>query len=172
MMWTDDGMVFRLPESEKIPPVEAFIPDPDEVERLIVQQVGVTAMFAGRFRENAARALLLPRRYPGRRTPLWLQRRRSADLLSVASQYPNFPILLETYRECLSDVFDMSGLLSVLRDVQKRSIVVRSVQTDHPSPFAAAVMFSYAGNFLYEGDAPLAERRAQALALDLSLIHI
>ena len=166
MMWTDDGMVFRLPESEKIPPVEAFIPDPDEVERLIVQQVGVTAMFAGRFRENAARALLLPRRYPGRRTPLWLQRRRSADLLSVASQYPNFPILLETYRECLSDVFDMSGLLSVLRDVQKRSIVVRSVQTDHPSPFAAAVMFSYAGNFLYEGDAPLAERRAQALALD------
>lgn len=166
LMWTDDGMVFRMPESEQPPPVEMFLPDPDEVERLIVQQVGVTAMFAGRFRENAARALLLPRRSPGRRTPLWLQRRRAADLLSVASQYPNFPILLETYRECLSDVFDMPGLLSVLRDVQRRLTVVRSVRTEHPSPFAAAVMFSYAGNFLYEGDAPLAERRAQALALD------
>ena len=166
LMWTDDGMVFRLPESESIPPVEMFLPDPDEIERLIVQQIGATAMFAGRFRENAARALLLPRRYPGRRTPLWLQRRRAADLLNVASKFRNFPILLETYRECLSDVFDMSGLMSVLRDVQKRVIQVRSVQTEHPSPFAAAVMFNYAANFLYDGDAPLAERRAQALALD------
>jgi ATP-dependent Lhr-like helicase len=166
LMWTDDGIVFRLPESEQIPPVESFFPDPDEVERLIVQQVGATAMFAGRFRENAARALLLPRRYPGRRTPLWLQRRRAADLLNVASKFRNFPILLETYRECLSDVFDITGLIGLLRDVQKRTIVVRSVQSDRASPFAAAVMFNYAANFLYDGDSPLAERRAQALALD------
>lgn len=166
LMWTDDGMVFRLPESESVPPVDMFFPDPDEVEQLLVQQIGSTAMFAGQFRENAARALLLPRRLPGRRTPLWLQRRRAGDLLQVASQYPTFPILLETYRECLSDVFDITGLIGLLRDVQKRVIRIRSVQTNQPSPFAAAVLFSYTANFLYEGDAPLAERRAQTLALD------
>lgn len=166
LMWTDDGMVFRMPESDQIPPLEVFLPDPDDVERVLVQQIGATAMFAGRFRENAARALLLPRRFPGRRTPLWLQRRRAADLLSVAAKYRNFPILLETYRECLSDVFDMNGLLSVLRDIRKRVIRVRSVQSERPSPFAASVLFTYTGNFLYDGDAPLAERRAQALALD------
>jgi ATP-dependent helicase Lhr and Lhr-like helicase len=166
MMWTDDGMVFRLPESDEPPPVELLVPAAEEVEDLVVGQLGSTALFAARFRENAARALLLPRRHPGRRTPLWLQRRRSADLLAVAAHYPDFPILLETYRECLRDVFDLRGLKTILRDIQQRVIRVRMERTGIASPFASSLMFNYAANFLYEGDAPLAERRAQTLALD------
>jgi ATP-dependent helicase Lhr and Lhr-like helicase len=166
MMWSDDGIVFRLPESDEPPPVELLLPAADEVEDLVVRQLGSTALFAARFRENAARALLLPRRHPGRRTPLWLQRRRSADLLAVASRYPDFPILLETYRECLRDVFDLRGLKSILRDIEQRVIRVRMERTGIASPFASSVMFNYTANFLYEGDAPLAERRAQTLALD------
>ena len=171
LTWTDDGIVFRVPESGKIPPQELFFPDPEDVEDAIVQQVGSTALFAGRFRENAARAMLLPRRYPGRRTPLWLQRRRAADLLNVAARFRDFPILLETYRECMSDVFDVDGLVEILRGVRDRSIVVHRVESEKPSPFSNAVLFGYAGNFLYDGDAPLAERRAQALALDQSQLR-
>jgi ATP-dependent helicase Lhr and Lhr-like helicase len=166
MMWSDDGIVFRLPESDEPPPVELLLPASDEVEDLVVRQLGSTALFAARFRENAARALLLPRRHPGRRTPLWLQRRRSADLLAVASRYSDFPILLETFRECLRDVFDLRGLKSILRDIEQRVIRVRMERTGIASPFASSVMFNYTANFLYEGDAPLAERRAQTLALD------
>ena len=164
--WTDDGMVFRLLASERPPDIELFLPDPDEIEDQVVRELGGTALFAARFRENAARALLLPRRQPQRRTPLWLQRRRSADLLAVASRYQQFPILLETYRECLRDVFDVPGLTRLLRDIQQQRITVHSAELSSASPFAASLMFNYTANFLYEGDAPLAERRAHALALD------
>ncbi len=166
LMWTDDGIVFRIPESCEVPPADVFFPEPDDVEEELVREIGGTAMFAAKFRENAARSLLLPRRSPNRRTPLWLQRRKSNDLLKVASRFRNFPILLETYRECLRDVFDMPGFISLLRDVKSRSVRVQSVRTEHPSPFAGAVLFNYVGNFIYDGDAPLAERRAQTLALD------
>ncbi|MEQ8850080.1 DEAD/DEAH box helicase [Botrimarina sp.] len=164
--WTDDGMIFRLPESPQPPPAELFLPKAEEVEDRVTSQLGSTAMFAARFRENAARALLLPKRQPGRRQPLWMQRRRAADLLAVASRYPSFPILLETYRECLRDVFDLPGLVSLLRDIEKRVVRVETVESQQPSPFASSLLFNYVGNFIYEGDAPLAERRAQALALD------
>jgi len=166
MMWTDDGIIFRLPEADSPPPLEPFFPRADEVENLVVDQLGSTALFAARFRENAARALLLPRNQPGKRTPLWLQRRRAADLLSVATRYPSFPILLETYRECLRDVFDVGGLKSLLRDIEQRAVRVRQVETRTASLFASSLMFNYVGNFIYDGDAPLAERRAATLALD------
>ena len=165
-MWTDDGMVFRVPESDAAPEPELFFPRPDEVEDLVVQALGTTSLFAARFRENAARALLLPRRYPGRRSPLWAQRKRARDLLQVASRYGSFPLLLETYRECLRDVFDLPGLQEVLRRVQDRRLRVVSVDSRTPSPFAASLLFSYVANFIYDGDAPLAERRAQALSVD------
>ena len=166
MMWGDDGIVFRLPESDEPPGIELLIPSPEDVEREVTEQLGTTALFAAKFRENAARALLLPKRQAGRRTPLWLQRRKSADLLSAASRYPDFPILLETYRECLRDVFDVANLRGLLQDIQARRIRVHTARTTVPSPFAASLLFHYAANFLYDGDAPLAERRAQALALD------
>lgn len=164
--WTDDGMIFRLPESPQPPPADFFLPRADEVEDSVTSQLGSTAMFAARFRENAARALLLPKRQPGRRQPLWMQRRRAADLLAVASRYPSFPILLETYRECLRDVFDLPGLITLLKEIEARKVRVETVESQQPSPFASSILFSYVGNFIYEGDAPLAERRAQALALD------
>src|SRR5881397_3505982 len=124
MLWTDDGMVFRLPESDEPPEVSLFVPGADEVEDLLVSTLGETSLFAARFRENAARALLLPRRYPGRRSPLWAQRKRSADLLAVAQRYGSFPILLETYRECLRDVFDLPGLTDLLRRIRDRRVRV------------------------------------------------
>jgi ATP-dependent Lhr-like helicase len=165
-MWTDDGMVFRVPESDAAPETELFFPRADEVEDLVVQALGTTSLFAARFRENAARALLLPRRHPGRRSPLWAQRKRARDLLQVASRYGSFPLLLETYRECLRDVFDLPGLQETLRRVQDRRLRVVSVDSRTPSPFAASLLFSYVANFIYDGDAPLAERRAQALSVD------
>src|SRR6185436_108797 len=165
-MWTDDGMVFRVPETDAPPEPELFFPRADEVEDLVVQALGTTSLFAARFRENAARALLLPRRHPGRRSPLWAQRKRAADLLGVASRYGSFPILLETYRECLRDVFDLPGLVDLLRRVADRRIRVVTVDSRVPSPFAASLLFSWVANFIYDGDAPLAERRAQALSVD------
>jgi ATP-dependent helicase Lhr and Lhr-like helicase len=159
-------MVFRLPESEQAPTAEFLFPASAEVEDQVVRELGSTSMFAARFRENAARALLLPRRQPTRRTPLWMQRRKSADLLAVASRYERFPIMLETYRECLRDVFDVPGLKGLLADVEKQNIRVHTVESSAPSPFASSLMFNYTANFLYQGDAPLAERRAAALALD------
>ncbi|WP_254507944.1 Lhr family helicase [Anatilimnocola floriformis] len=166
LMWSDDGIVLRLPEADEPPPLEKLLPLSSEIEDEVVEQVGSTALFAARFRENAARALLLPRRLPGKRTPLWLQRRKAADLLSVAARYSQFPILLETYRECLRDVFDIAGLRSILQEVEKRTIRVKQVVSKTASPFASSLMFNYVSNFLYDGDAPLAERRAATLALD------
>src|SRR5262249_18478052 len=125
---------------------------------------------AARFRENAARALLLPRRRPGSRTPLWQQRQRAADLLAVASRHGSFPILLETYRECLRDVFDIPALKVLMSDIRSRKVRVAAVDTDRPSPFASSLAFAYIATFLYEGDAPIAERRAQALTLDRGLL--
>jgi ATP-dependent Lhr-like helicase len=170
-IWSDDGIVFRLPESDEPPETSRFLPDPEEIEDRVVRSLGETSLFAARFRENAARALLLPRRHPGRRSPLWAQRKRSADLLAVASRYGSFPILLETYRECLRDVFDLPGLVDLLRGVASRRIRVATVDARQPSPFAASLLFSYVANFIYDGDAPLAERRAQALSVDAAQLR-
>jgi ATP-dependent Lhr-like helicase len=137
-----------------------------EAMQLVLRQLGATALFAGRFREAAGRALLLPRRRADQRSPLWQLRKRSYDLLSVASRYPSFPLLLEAYRECLRDVFDMSALVEILKEVEERKLRVQVVETRKPSPFASSLLFSYVANFLYDGDAPLAERRAQALTID------
>ena len=153
-----------------MPPAGIALLDPDDVGDLVTQEVGGSALFASRFRECASRALLLPRRNPGRRTPLWQQRQRSAQLLEVASQYPAFPIVLETVRECLRDVFDVPALTALLRDIAARKVRVVEVETQAPSPFGKSLLFRYVGAFMYEGDAPLAERRAQALSLDPALL--
>jgi len=169
-MWSDEGFVVRLPEADESPPIESIVLEPEEVEDLVVGQLGQSALFAARFRENAARALLLPRRRPGSRTPLWQQRQRAADLLAVASKHGQFPILLETYRECLRDVFDLPALIELMTSVRARTVRVVSVDTARPSPFASSLAFAYVANFLYEGDAPMAERRAQALTLDREML--
>ncbi len=166
VIWSDDGIAIRLPEGLETLADEVLFPDADEVEDIVVGQLGGSALFASRFRENAARALLLPRRRRGTRTPLWQMRQRAANLLAVASRYGSFPILLETYRECLQDVFDVQALQEILRGVSQRSIRVTSVETPSASPFARSLVFDFIAEFMYEGDAPLAERRAQALALD------
>jgi len=167
---TDDGIVIRVPDADDPPPAGIAALDPDEVEQVVTAELGASALFASRFRECAARALLLPRRQPGRRTPLWQQRQRSAQLLSVASKYGTFPIVLETVRECLQDVFDVPGLTGLMRDLAARRVRLVEVETSAPSPFGRSLLFRYVGAFMYEGDAPLAERRAQALALDSSLL--
>jgi len=169
-MHSDDGIVIRLPETEGEPPGGFAVFEPDEIEQLVTAEVGGSALFAARFRECAARALLLPRRNPGRRSPLWQQRQRAAQLLQVASEYGSFPIVLETMRECLQDVFDLPGLVSLMRDIAARRVRIVEVETAQPSPFARSLLFGYVGMFMYEGDAPLAERRAQALSLDSTLL--
>ena len=150
---------------------DLLFPEPDELEDLVVGQLATSALFASRFRENAARALLLPRRRPGTRTPLWQQRQRAADLLAVASRYGSFPILVETYRECLSDVFDLPGLREILAGVARREIAVHGVETARASPFASSLMFDYVAAYMYDGDTPMAERRAGALTLDRDLLR-
>jgi ATP-dependent Lhr-like helicase len=167
---TDDGIIIRVPDSDEPPPSGIALLDPDEISDLITAEVGASALFASRFRECASRALLLPRRQPGRRTPLWQQRQRAAQLLEVASRYPTFPIVLETVRECLRDVFDVPALTELLRDIASRRVRIVEVETATPSPFGKSLLFRYVGAFMYEGDAPLAERRAQALSLDPSLL--
>ncbi|MGZ4530887.1 MAG: Lhr family helicase, partial [Mycobacteriaceae bacterium] len=172
----DDGIVLRLPEAfddsgaEVIAGAEDVLLDPDEVEQLVIAEVGGSALFAARFRECAARSLLLPRRSPGRRTPLWQQRHRSAQLLEVASGYEQFPVVLEAMRECLQDVYDLTGLRALMSDIRARKVKVIEVTTTQPSPFARSLLFGYVGTFLYELDAPLAERRAAALSLDSTLL--
>ena len=174
VMHADDGIVLRLPDTDDDAAIaaatEALFPDPEDINELVTAAVGGSALFASRFRECAARALLLPRRDPGKRSPLWQQRQRSAQLLSVASQYPSFPIVIETVRECLQDVFDVPALIELLREVRNRSIRIEHVVTPMPSPFARTLLFSYVASFLYEGDSPLAERRAAALTLDTELL--
>ncbi len=171
-IWSDDGIAIRLPDGDEISSIDDLLfPDPEEVEDLVVAQLGSSALFASRFRENAGRALLLPRRRPGSRTPLWQQRQRSANLLQIASRYGSFPILVETYRECLSDVFDLPALRELLGGIGRREIAVQSVETVKASPFASSLMFDYVAAYMYEGDTPLAERRAGALTLDRDLLR-
>ncbi|MDQ1663239.1 MAG: ATP-dependent helicase Lhr and Lhr-like helicase, partial [Blastococcus sp.] len=170
-MHSDDGIVLRLPDTTGEPPeADLAVLDPDDVEREVTAEVGSSALFASRFRECAARALLLPRRDPRRRTPLWQQRQRAAQLLAVASEFGSFPITLEAAREVLQDVYDVPGLVELMRDVRARRVRVVDVQTDTASPFAQSLLFGYVGQFIYDGDAPMAERRAQALALDTGLL--
>jgi len=165
-MWSEDGFCLRFPESEDPPSSDLLLLEAQEAADLVLRQLGSTALFAAKFRESASRALLLPRRRADGRTPLWQQRKRSYDLLGVASRYPSFPILLEAYRECLRDVFDMPALMETLRAIENRSLRVHTVDSRTPSPFASALLFSYVANYIYDGDAPLAERRAQALSID------
>ncbi|HYI46301.1 MAG TPA: helicase-related protein, partial [Actinomycetota bacterium] len=169
-MYTDDGIVVRVLDTDEPPPMDAVLLDPDEVHEAVVNQVGNSALFASRFRECAARALLLPKRRPGQRTPLWQQRQKSAQLLQVASKYGSFPIMLETFRECLQDVFDVPALIELMSQIRSREVRVVEVETSMPSPFASSLQFAYVAAFMYEGDAPIAERRAQALSLDRSLL--
>ena len=169
-LWTDDGIALHLPDVESPPSLEELILEPEEVQELVSAQLPASALFAAHFRENAARSLLLPRRRPGQRTPLWQQRMRSANLLQVAGKYPDFPILAETWREVMSDHFDMPALIDFLRRIRSREVRVVAVDTERASPFASSLLFSYVAVFMYEGDAPLAERRAQALTLDRDLL--
>lgn len=169
-MPTDDGIVLRLPDAEEAPSVDLVLFDPEEISARVTAAVGGSALFASRFRECASRALLLPRRQPGKRNPLWLQRQRSASLLQIVSGYPEFPMVLEAMRECLTDVFDLPALQGLMQDLRSRAVRLRSVDTAMPSPFASALLFNYLGAFLYDGDAPLAERRAGVLALDTTLL--
>ena len=171
MMWSDDGIVIRLPESTEEVHLEDLRIDPDEIDEAVVAELPGSALFASRFRECAGRSLLLPRRRPDQRTPLWQQRQRSADLLKVASKYPSFPILLEATRECLNDVFDVPALRSVLQGLSDRSIRMVPVETNRASPFAQSLLFGWIAIYMYEGDAPLAERRAAALSLDRDLLR-
>ena len=171
MIWSDDGIVLRLPEAVEDLPLDELALPPEEVEDIILGQLPNTAMFASRFRECAGRALLLPRRRPDKRQPLWQQRQRAADLLKVASKYPSFPMLLETTRECVNDVFDLPALKEVLSDIRSRKIRVVPVDTDQSSPMAQSLVFGWIAVYMYEGDAPLAERRAAALALDRDLLR-
>jgi len=167
----DDGIVLRVPETDQEPPgADVVVFEPDEIEDIVTSEVGGSALFASRFRECAARALLLPRRDPGRRSPLWQQRQRSAQLLEVAVKYPSFPIVLEAVRECLQDVYDVPALLGMMRDLASRKIRVVEVSTQQPSPFARSLLFGYVAAFMYEGDSPVAERRAAALSLDQGLL--
>ena len=166
----DDGIVLRLPEAESEPDGSIFAFDADEIADIVAEQVGNSALFASRFRECAARALLLPRRNPGKRAPLWQQRQRAEQLLDVARKYPSFPIILETVRECVQDVYDVPALTKVMRELGHRGIRIAEVTTEQPSPFASSLLFNYTGAFMYEGDSPLAEKRAAALALDPALL--
>ncbi|MEV0722512.1 ATP-dependent helicase [Micromonospora purpureochromogenes] len=171
VMPADDGIVVRLPDTAEEPPgADVVVFEPDEIAQLVEESVGTSALFASRFRECAARSLLLPRRDPRRRQPLWQQRQRAAQLLDVAREYADFPVTLEAARECLQDVFDQPALAELMRDLTARKVRLVEVETDRPSPFARSLLFGYVGAFLYEGDAPLAERRAAALALDSALL--
>ncbi len=165
-MWGDDGFVVRFPDADEPPDASLMLPPADAVTGIVTEAVGGSSLFAAHFREVAGRCLLLPRRRPGLRTPLWQQRKRAADLLAVASRFGSFPAILETYRECLHDVFDMPALTDVLRRIELGSLRLAVVDAEKPSPFAASLLFNYVANFIYDGDTPLAERRAQALSVD------
>jgi ATP-dependent helicase Lhr and Lhr-like helicase len=170
-IWSDDGIVIHLPDADEPPPADLVLLEPDEIEDLVVSELGGSALFGARFRENAARALLIPRAYPGRRTPLWQQRLKAQSLLEVAREFPRFPIVLETYRECLRDVLDLPSLEGLLRDLGSRRISLVEVETPTASPFASSLLFDYVATYMYEGDTPNAERRAAALSLDRELLR-
>jgi ATP-dependent helicase Lhr and Lhr-like helicase len=170
-LWSDDGIALHLPDADTAPSLDELLVPPDELEELVVQEVGQSALFGARFRENAARALLIPRRRPGQRTPLWQQRLKAQGLLQVARRYGSFPIVLETYRECLQDVFDLPALTGILHGLQTRSLDLVEVETASASPFASSLLFDYVATYMYEDDTPPAERRAQALSLDRELLR-
>jgi ATP-dependent Lhr-like helicase len=170
-IWSDDGIALHLPEADAPPSVADLLIGPEEIEELVVGEVGQTALFGARFRENAARALLIPRRRPGQRTPLWQQRLKAQNLLQVARKYGSFPIVLETYRECLQDVFDLPALKGILHGLQTRELDLVEVETASASPFASSLLFDYIATYMYEDDTPPAERRAQALSLDRDLLR-
>ncbi len=170
-IWSDDGIAFHLPESDAPPATDQLILSPEDLDELVLAEVGQTALFGARFRENAARALLIPRRRPGERSPLWQQRLKAQNLLQVARKYASFPIVLETYRECLQDVFDLPALKKLLHGLQTREIDLVDVETSSASPFASSLLFDYIATYMYEDDTPPAERRAQALSLDRDLLR-
>jgi ATP-dependent Lhr-like helicase len=170
-LWSDDGIALHLPDTDTTPRLEELLIDPNEIEELVVGEVGDTALFGARFRENAARALLIPRRRPGERTPLWQQRLKAQGLLQVARKYGSFPVILETYRECLQDVFDLPALKRLLAGLRARSLDLVDVETASASPFSASLLFDYVATYMYEDDTPRAERRAQVLALDRDLLR-
>jgi len=170
-IWSDDGIALHFPDADAPPPLADLLIDPQEIEELVVQEVGQTALFGARFRENASRALLIPRRRPGQRTPLWQQRLKAQNLLQVARKYGSFPIVLETYRECLQDVFDLPALRRILQGLQTRELDLVEVETASASPFASSLLFDYVATYMYEDDTPPAERRAQALSLDRDLLR-
>src|SRR6059058_3396435 len=170
-IWSDDGIAFHLPDADAPPATDELLIGPDEIEDLVVQEVGQSALFGARFRENAARALLIPRRRPGERTPLWQQRLKAQSLLQVARRYPAFPIVLETYRECLRDVFDLPSLKQLLQGLRTRELDLVDVETASASPYASSLLFDYIATYMYEDDTPPAERRAQALSLDRDLLR-
>ncbi|HEY3961949.1 MAG TPA: DEAD/DEAH box helicase, partial [Gaiellaceae bacterium] len=170
-IWSDDGIALHFPDSDQPPPAAELIIDPADVEGLVVQEVGETALFGARFRENASRSLLIPRRRPGERTPLWQQRLKAQSLLQVARKYGSFPVILETYRECLQDVFDLPALRGLLQGLKTRELDVVEVETQSASPYSASLLFDYIATYMYEDDTPPAERRAQALSLDRDLLR-
>jgi ATP-dependent Lhr-like helicase len=170
-IWSDDGIIVHLPDADEPPGAELVLVEPDAVEDLIVGELSASALYGARFRENAARALLLPRAYPGKRTPLWQQRLKAQSLLEVAKRYGQFPIVLETYRECLRDVLDLPGLEELLRGLHTRELSLVEVETQRASPFASSLLFDYVATYMYEGDTPNAERRAAALSLDRDLLR-
>jgi ATP-dependent Lhr-like helicase len=170
-IWSDDGIVVHLPDADEPPDADLVLIDPEELEDLVVRELGSSALFGARFRENAARALLLPRAYPGKRTPLWQQRLKAQSLLEVAKQYGQFPVVLETYRECLRDVFDLPALQELLRRLHRRELTLVEAETQRASPFASSLLFDYVATYMYEGDTPNAERRAAALSLDRDLLR-
>jgi ATP-dependent helicase Lhr and Lhr-like helicase len=170
-IWSDDGIIVHLPDAEEPPGAELVLIEPDEVEDRVVAELSASALFGARFRENAGRALLIPRARPGKRTPLWQQRLKAQSLLEVAKKYGEFPIVLETYRECLRDVLDVPGLVDLLARLHRREISLVEVETPTASPFASSLLFDYVATYMYEGDTPNAERRAAALSLDRDLLR-
>ncbi|HEY4278156.1 MAG TPA: DEAD/DEAH box helicase [Conexibacter sp.] len=170
-IWSDDGIIVHLPDADEPPGAEIALIEPDELEDAVVAELSSSALFGARFRENAGRALLIPRAYPGKRTPLWQQRLKSQTLLEVAKRYGEFPIILETYRECLRDVLDLPGLRDLLTQLQRRELSLVEVETATASPFASSLLFDYVATYMYEGDTPNAERRAAALSLDRDLLR-
>jgi ATP-dependent Lhr-like helicase len=170
-IWSDDGIVIHLPDADEPPPADLVLIEPDEIEDLVVSELAGSALFGARFRENAARSLLIPRAYPGKRTPLWQQRLKSQSLLEVARDFPRFPVILETYRECLQDVLDLPSLRDLLTQLHSRRLSLVEVETPTASPFASSLLFDYVATHMYEGDTPNAERRAAALALDRDLLR-
>ncbi|MGH2897513.1 MAG: DEAD/DEAH box helicase, partial [Solirubrobacteraceae bacterium] len=170
-IWSDDGIIVHLPDADDAPGAELVMVEPDELQEAVVAELASSALFGARFRENASRALLIPRAYPGRRTPLWQQRLKSQSLLEVAKRYPDFPIILETYRECLRDVLDVPGLQELLRGLHASELSHDVVETATASPFASSLLFDYVATYMYEGDQPNAERRAAALSLDRDLLR-